>query len=265
MKNGAIPSTLPPLLARVGSEHGGLVGQPRHSVYWVLIDMPMLPFNYGPDPCAPVPALSGFSFDLVNANTGKWVWSANWWPQNLSLTPAPQYRGAWHQRQIEYKQMVQANAVARRGTLYTDDMEGAASSYSSVGNRRVLDTGSMTWSRKEAARSPGRSHDLRGSQDFEPARRSEPVRYNCVMDFRPVRVLLGTLPEIELAEPGQNPPCRALSRCCNAADQTMEGCSAMCPWSRTKTVAPTFPSTESPHTPRLSKAAGLRTQGRSDT
>ena len=85
-------------------------------------------------------------------------------------------------------------------------MEGAASSYSSVGNRRVLDTGSMTWSRKEAARSPGRSHDLRGSQDFEPARRSEPVRYNCVMDFRPVRVLLGTLPEIELAEPGQNAP-----------------------------------------------------------
>ena len=115
VKNGAIPSTLPPLLARVGSEHGGLVGQPRHSVYWVLIDMPMLPFNYGPDPCAPVPALSGFSFDLVNANTGKWVWSANWWPQNLSLTPAPQYRGAWHQRQIEYKQMVQANAVCKKG------------------------------------------------------------------------------------------------------------------------------------------------------
>ena len=42
VKNGAIPSTLSPLLARVGSKHGGLVGQPRHSVYWVLIDMPLL-------------------------------------------------------------------------------------------------------------------------------------------------------------------------------------------------------------------------------
>ena len=42
VRNGAIPSTLPPLLARVGSKHGGLVGQPRHSLYWVLIDMPQL-------------------------------------------------------------------------------------------------------------------------------------------------------------------------------------------------------------------------------
>jgi hypothetical protein len=114
VKNGAIPSTLPPLLARVGSKHGGLVGQPRHSEYWVLIDMPQLPISYGPDPCGPIAPLKGFSFDLVNADTGKLVWSAEWWPQELNLTPAPQYRAAWHQRQIEYEQLAKEVAACRK-------------------------------------------------------------------------------------------------------------------------------------------------------
>jgi hypothetical protein len=113
VKNGAIPSTLPPLLARVGSKHGGLVGQPRHSVYWVLIDMPQIPANYGPDPCASLAPLKGFSFDLVNANTGMWVWSSQWSNQGLSLTPAPQYRAAWHHRQIAQKQLAKALAACR--------------------------------------------------------------------------------------------------------------------------------------------------------
>jgi len=114
VKNGAIPSTLHPLLARVGSEHGGLVGQPRHSVYWVLIDMPQLASGGPAGSCGAVAPLKGFSFDLVNADTGKLVWSAEWWPQELNLTPAPQYRAAWHHRQIAQNQMAKAVAACRR-------------------------------------------------------------------------------------------------------------------------------------------------------
>ena len=114
VKNGAIPSTLPPLLARVGSKHGGLVGQPRHSFYWVLTDMPQLPVNYGPNPCAPVPPLKGFSFDLVNADTGMWVWSAEFRPEGLKLTPAPQYRAAWRHRQNGYKQLAKEIAACHK-------------------------------------------------------------------------------------------------------------------------------------------------------
>ena len=98
VKNGAIPSTLPPLLARVGSKHGGLVGQPRHSVYWVLIDMPLLVSGGPAGSCGAVAPLKGFSFDLVNADTGKWVWSAQWSNQGVNLTPAPQHRAAWRHR-----------------------------------------------------------------------------------------------------------------------------------------------------------------------
>jgi hypothetical protein len=112
--NGAIPSTLPPLLARVGSKHGGLVGQPRHSVYWVLIDMPQLASGGPAGSCGVVAPLRGFSLDLVNANTGKWVTSAEWWPQELSLTPAPQYRAAWQHREKAQEQVAKGVAACRR-------------------------------------------------------------------------------------------------------------------------------------------------------
>ncbi len=114
VRNGAIPSSLAPLLARVGSEHGGLVGQPPHSVYWVLIAMPRLVSGGPAGSCGSVAPLKGFSFDLVNADTGKLVWSAEWWPQELNLTPAPQYRAAWHHRQIEYEQMAKEVAACRK-------------------------------------------------------------------------------------------------------------------------------------------------------
>jgi hypothetical protein len=114
VRNGAIPSTVPPLLARVGSEHGGLVGQPRHSAYWVLIDMPRL-VSGGPEgSCGVVAPLKGFSFDLVNANTGLWVWSAQWSNQGLNLTPAPQYRAAWQQREKAQEQIAKSVAACRR-------------------------------------------------------------------------------------------------------------------------------------------------------
>jgi hypothetical protein len=114
VKNGAIPSTLHPLLARVGSKSGGLVGQPRHSVYWVLIDMPQLASGGPAGSCGTVSSLRGFSLDLVNANTGKWVTSAEWWPQELSLTPAPQYRAAWQHREKAQEQMAKGVAACRR-------------------------------------------------------------------------------------------------------------------------------------------------------
>jgi hypothetical protein len=114
VRNGAIPSTLPPLLARVGSKHGGLVGQLRHSAYWVLIDMPGLVSGGPAGSCGVVAPLRGFSLDLVNANTGKWVTSAEWWPQELSLTPAPQYRAAWRHREKVQEQIAKGVAACRR-------------------------------------------------------------------------------------------------------------------------------------------------------
>ena len=114
VKNGAIPSSLAPQLARVGSEHGGLVGQPPHSVYWVLIAMPRLVSGGPAGSCGTVAPLKGFSFDLVNANTGMWVTSAEWWPQELNLTVAPQYRAAWHHRQIEHQQFAKEVAACHK-------------------------------------------------------------------------------------------------------------------------------------------------------
>jgi hypothetical protein len=114
VRNGAIPSTLHPLLARVGSKHGGLVGQPRHSVYWVLIDMPQLASGGPAGSCGVVAPLRGFSLDLVNANTGKWVTSTEWWPQEVSLTPAPQYRAAWQHREKAQEQIAKGVAACRR-------------------------------------------------------------------------------------------------------------------------------------------------------